>query len=154
MTEADIVEQQIKDILDSNLGVFLDGIEGKDDAVSDIMEIVTKLRADSALLKDSAAVHLNMLAGGIAKPSWANIQHLYPEEFAQLRAERDAAARDMRERAAAWHDEQCYGGHCGETTADKVFRQRHNKMHEESAAAILALPDTPAVMATSRKDAT
>jgi len=75
------------------------------------------------------------------------------EMITKLRAERDAAARDMRERCAAWHDEQCYSGHCGETTADKIFRQRHNKMHEESAYNIRLL-EAPAVIATSGKDAT
>jgi len=32
-----------------------------------------------AILKDPAAVHLNMLRGGIAMPSLENIKHLYPE---------------------------------------------------------------------------
>jgi hypothetical protein len=32
-------------------------------------------------LQDPIAVHLNMLRGDIAKPSWANIKHLYPEQF-------------------------------------------------------------------------
>lgn len=40
-------------------------------------------------LKDPTFVHLNMLAGSIAKPSWVNIQHLYPDEF-------DALARHDR----------------------------------------------------------
>ncbi|HEY1980715.1 MAG TPA: hypothetical protein VGH13_11560 [Xanthobacteraceae bacterium] len=33
------------------------------------------------ILANPVAVHLNMLRGGIAKPSWAQIKHLYPEEF-------------------------------------------------------------------------
>ena len=33
------------------------------------------------LLKDPVAVHINMLRGRIAKPSWAAIKHLYPEHF-------------------------------------------------------------------------
>ncbi len=35
---------------------------------------------DPALLTDPNAVHLNMLRGTIAKPSWAQILHLYSEE--------------------------------------------------------------------------
>lgn len=35
----------------------------------------------SVILQNAAAVHLNMLSGGIAKPSFANIKHLYPDEF-------------------------------------------------------------------------
>lgn len=35
------------------------------------------------LLQNPAFVHLNMLRGGIAKLSWANIKHLYPEQFAE-----------------------------------------------------------------------
>jgi len=65
-----------------------------------------------AILKDPAAVHLNMLRGGIAMPSLENIKHLYPEvrdAFAaveeqkttagkivhKLHAERDQATRDV-----------------------------------------------------------
>lgn len=32
-------------------------------------------------LTDPLVVHANMLRGTIAKPTWENIQHLYPEEF-------------------------------------------------------------------------
>jgi hypothetical protein len=38
-------------------------------------------------LLDPVAVHLNMLRGGIAKPSWAQIEHLYPDETAATRAD-------------------------------------------------------------------
>ncbi len=33
-------------------------------------------------LADPVVVHANMLRGTIAKPSWENIKHLYPEQFA------------------------------------------------------------------------
>lgn len=33
------------------------------------------------LLANPNAVHLNMLRGGIAKPSWDQIKHIYPEQF-------------------------------------------------------------------------
>jgi hypothetical protein len=39
-TQSEALEAQVKEILDSNLGVFLGGIEGKDDAVRDIMGIL------------------------------------------------------------------------------------------------------------------
>lgn len=42
---------------------------------------ITKMEA---LLSDPAAVHLNMLRGTIAKPSFAQIKHLYPKEFEEL----------------------------------------------------------------------
>lgn len=54
------------------------------------------LRAD--LLQSQPAVHINMLRGTIAKPTWAQIMHLYPEECADLasaaRAEAMAEAID------------------------------------------------------------
>jgi hypothetical protein len=35
-------------------------------------------------LTDPVVVHANMLRGTIAKPTWANIQHLYAEEFEEI----------------------------------------------------------------------
>lgn len=43
--------------------------------------LCAELRSDVEKLKDPVAVHINMLRGGIAKPIWANIKHLYPEHF-------------------------------------------------------------------------
>ncbi len=40
---------------------------------------IERHQADIEKLKDPVAVHINMLSGGIAKPSLANIKHLYPE---------------------------------------------------------------------------
>lgn len=35
-------------------------------------------------LLDPNVVHLNMLRGGIAKPSWDQIRHIYPEQFKEI----------------------------------------------------------------------
>ena len=43
-----------------------------------------------AALLDPASVHQNMLRGTIAKPSWDQIKHLYPTEFAAREAENEA----------------------------------------------------------------
>ncbi|MGM5018689.1 hypothetical protein [Tardiphaga sp. 367_B4_N1_1] len=48
--------------------------------------------SEADALQDPVAVHLNMLRGGIAKPSWQNIQHLYADEFAALAAVQISAA--------------------------------------------------------------
>jgi hypothetical protein len=51
---------------------------------------VTALEAEKAVsgdvLMDPVAVHLNLLRGGIAKPSVDNIAHLYPEVWAMKEA--------------------------------------------------------------------
>jgi hypothetical protein len=47
---------------------------------------------DVEKLKDPVAVHINMLRGGIARPSWAAIKHIYPEHF-QLAAEPQGARK-------------------------------------------------------------
>jgi hypothetical protein len=41
--------------------------------------------AEFARLQDPNAVHVNMLRGTIAKPTWSQIEHLYTEEAARLR---------------------------------------------------------------------
>lgn len=60
------------------------------DAKSDIAEFKRVLQ----VLADPVAVHGNMLRGTIAKPSFENMLHLYPEEAAELKAaEREACAK-------------------------------------------------------------
>ena len=49
---------------------------------------IERLRSDIEMLKDPNVVHINMLRGGITKPSWAQIEHLYPEEVAAIRCAR------------------------------------------------------------------
>lgn len=57
---------------------------------------ITAMRAHiaalTASLSDPISVHANMLRGQIAMPSFANIKHLYADDFAALTAERDALA--------------------------------------------------------------
>jgi hypothetical protein len=51
-----------------------------------------KLEAQIEILKNPNAVHANMLTGRIAKPSWAQIKHLYPNEImAELKIARTSA---------------------------------------------------------------
>ena len=52
-----------------------------------LREEVERLRA---VMQDSAAVHLNMLRGGIAKPSVPNIWHLYGVEALLAEAPEEA----------------------------------------------------------------
>lgn len=47
---------------------------------------VAEIGAELAKLKDPAAVHLNMLRGEIAKPSWESIKHVYAAEAEAERA--------------------------------------------------------------------
>lgn len=59
---------------------------------------ICELRDMARILKDPIAVHVNMLRGSIAKPTWSNIKHLYPEEFTDLaqaawKPDRDAIYR-------------------------------------------------------------
>jgi len=46
-------------------------------------------------LQDPVAVHINMLSGRIAKPTWAHIKHLYPEQFPDV-------AQPMRMAGGDW----------------------------------------------------
>lgn len=52
-------------------------------------QIIRTLAAQAPVMPDEVSlrnpnfVHINMLRGGIAKPTWQQIKHLYPEEFAQ-----------------------------------------------------------------------
>lgn len=43
-------------------------------------DTITALRAEVEALKDPNVVHVNMLRGGIAKPSIAQIIHIYGED--------------------------------------------------------------------------
>ena len=60
-------------------------------SVLELMEKLEAAEADINKLKDPNVVHLNMLRGGIAKPSWGQIEHLYPEQVATFRKELDRA---------------------------------------------------------------
>jgi hypothetical protein len=42
---------------------------------------VRELAAQSELLSNPIAVHINMCRGTIAKPSWENLRHLYPRIY-------------------------------------------------------------------------
>lgn len=46
-----------------------------------VLELEAKI---DQLKSDPVAVHINMLRGQIAKPSWRNILHLYPKEHDQI----------------------------------------------------------------------
>jgi hypothetical protein len=59
---------------------------------------LAEIAADIEKLKDPVAVHINMLRGGIAMPSWAAIKHLYPEHF-QLSAGNAALVKELRDQA-------------------------------------------------------
>jgi 23S rRNA C2498 (ribose-2'-O)-methylase RlmM len=52
-------------------------------------QIKENLAIATVALTDPNVVHLNMLRGGIAKPSWDQIKHIYPEQFNGDRQEGD-----------------------------------------------------------------
>jgi hypothetical protein len=61
----------------------------KEETKQDLAEAadeIERLRADLAKLSDPAAVHVNMLRGTIAKPSWEAIKHVYAAEAEAERA--------------------------------------------------------------------
>ena len=71
--------------------------------------IATALDEQLTLLSDPNAVHINMLRGMIAKPSWKQIQHLYPEESRTAldearEAERMALMSEVSNKACEWAD--------------------------------------------------
>lgn len=77
----DFAEQVRKGLAMSAAGY---GFSADIDDVAGLLDAYDELKGDVAKLSDPVVVHLNMLRGGIARPSWAQIQHLYPEEFAAL----------------------------------------------------------------------
>ena len=64
--------------------------------MSDEARIAAQDAEIARLREDPNAVHANMLRGTIAKPTWVQIEHLYPEDVARLRAERDAAVEEAK----------------------------------------------------------
>jgi len=53
-------------------------------------EKIARMEASLEILRDNpAAVHLNMLKGNIAKPTWEQIKHLYRAEFNLLQEDDD-----------------------------------------------------------------
>jgi hypothetical protein len=67
-------------------GFARDMVRAALEAVAPMIEAKT-----AALLSDPTAVHANMLRGTIAKPTWDQIKHLYPDD---VRAERKAALEE------------------------------------------------------------
>ena len=59
---------------------------------------LAELERQIAALKDPAAVHVNMLRGGIAKPTWEQIKHIYPAEVAELEKREADLAEKLRHR--------------------------------------------------------
>jgi hypothetical protein len=51
-----------------------------DPLLTEAADTITDLRAEVEALKDPNVVHVNMLRGGIARPSLAQIIHIYGEE--------------------------------------------------------------------------
>lgn len=151
-TEADIVERLNSGTIfvasDEPMRLAIQWVAGADKLFKEAATEITKLRAE----RDAAAIDIDNWMGMFDPPPQLDVQQIYLLRRMYAHA-KQAAARDMRERCAAWHDEQCYSGHCGETTADKIFRQRHNKMHEEAAYNIRLL-EAPAMVATDGKSAT
>ena len=53
------------------------------------------------ILADPVSVHINMLAGKIARPDWGQIMHLYSGHRSEIVAQRDAAREALRLAAKA-----------------------------------------------------
>lgn len=74
------------------------------DAIAALRAENEALKADFAKLADPVAVHINMLRGNIAKPSWRQIKHIYPLEADaeyKLALEDVAEERDRSQKLAA-----------------------------------------------------
>lgn len=52
------------------------------DFLLEAVNAVVEHEREIGKLQNPNAVHANMLRGSIAKPSWEQIKHLYPEQFA------------------------------------------------------------------------
>lgn len=76
------------------------------DDVALLLDAYDELKGDLAKLTDPNVVHLNMLRGGIAMPSWAHIRHLYPEEFKVLDAELARLRSDKETLATGWETDE------------------------------------------------
>jgi len=62
----------------------------KAEGAREAQEKIARMEASLEILRDNpAAVHLNMLKGNIAKPTWEQIKHLYRAEFNLLQEDDD-----------------------------------------------------------------
>lgn len=104
-------------------------------APSQAATTIAELQADLEKLKDPNAVHLNMLRGGIAKPSWDQILHLYPEESSRIRSETVEACAKVAEQTGNFRDYRR-----DELTVE--FGQPRFDMMNEIIASIRALGST------------
>lgn len=94
------------------LGVLMAALHPKAD------DSAEELKGLKAILKDPVAIHLNILNGKIARPTWGNIKHLYQVDFIADIAKAIGSARiNVLEEAA-----KCAEGFCGGKTIASYIR--------------------------------
>jgi hypothetical protein len=86
-------------------------------------------------LTDPVVVHANMLRGTIAKPTWKQIKHLYPEQFPDAAPSREAIARVIFPNAFLDEHEK--------SPPIRIWTQAMQEAAFETADAILALFAVP-----------
>lgn len=107
-------------------------------------------------LQDPVAIHANMLRGTIAKPSWEQIKHLYPDAFkATVAAAYEAAAQKAEAfDAKAFRDRYTVDRRgrkqWNETRVHACENQAINITAEDIAEAIRAMTDADAAAALAR----
>lgn len=105
--------------------------------------------AIDALQTDPNVVHMALLRGNIAKPTPAQMAHVYAGHLVtrdEMNAAVDAAVKAEREACARWHDVQSDAAmgnlHCGSENHEYRHARRTADLHSKCAAAIRARETT------------
>lgn len=117
------------------------------DILGEAADRIAALEADHAKLSDPVSVHASMLRGSIAKPSWEQIKHLYPEAGAieaQLAEAESDLAKANGNAVKAWEEREHYRKYSAnlDSTAHTLRRQlaEARKALEPFAAAFNKVP--------------
>jgi hypothetical protein len=95
--------------------------------------------AEGPSLTDPNVVHLNMLRGTIAKPTWEQIKHLYPEQFrspAVKAINLKTLADDCRGAAKEYDDMAGRGRKISAETVANIYRRIANYLDDASGQPI------------------
>jgi hypothetical protein len=94
-------------------------------------------------LTDPVVVHANMLRGTIAKPTWEQIKHLYPEQFPDAAATPSNTALPSREAIARVIFPNAFLDEHEKSPPIRIWTQAMQEAAFETADAILALFAVP-----------
>ena len=112
--------------------VFNDAVGSAQEFIRAQADAIIALRAELAKIQDPNAVHIAMLTGRIAKPSAAQIVHIYAGELTRadlIPAMLEAARRESLEEAAKVEHLRDHNGHWGDfvwsalNEAEKAMRK-------------------------------